>query len=512
MNVGWCGRAQPWSSTDASAGFPRWPGALTPDQGCTHRSGRGAPPHAARVADRYDAGLDAAEPHSATAGDPSGTSTSAPTVRFVVNPGTAQVASLSLPDLRQSVDEAVDAALGVASGTVANLTAAGGSLSEIAISSGSTRDDVIAAIRQGLPGTLQTSAAGRALARRIADTHGPIDADTLKLPVTTGGGAATQTIDLTLTSVRTLLGIGSRDLRAKLADGISLTALADARGIGHDDLITAIEKDLPAETPGWSDVSTLAAQIADGTEGQPVGDTPPTWPVAGPGSSGSRTPVQRFTVNPGVAQVAALTADDVEASVLTALTGRLGLDADEVGAELDGGATLNAVAHVAGVSHDDLINAVRTALPGTASTSSVGTALAEQIARTPGRLTDAALRLPTGAGGADARQSFDTSLATVATLLGTRPDRLMHQLSRGASLDDLAENNGIAHDDLVAAIETDLPDETVGWADVSALAEQIAAATDSVPVSRRPDPWSARVHRSYGLEGHGWSPTGAWDW
>ena len=424
-------------------------------------------------------------------------------VRFVVNPGTAEVAALNLADLRTSVQDAVATRLGVGTDDVAAASEAGQSLNEQADLTGVGREELLTSIRQALPGTLRSSAVGLALARRIANTTGPLTDQTLALHVTTGGEAATRSIDVTLATTADLLGLSTGDLTGRLARGSSLTDVADAQGVSRTDLLAAVREDLPVDTPGWRDLDTLAAQLVDTIGATPLAESSPLHrrpaltsaaaltstaaltAVAGWDAAGTAPTVQRFTVNQSLAEATDLSLPQIRAAVYEAVAARLGTGTDDVVSAAAQGTSLADLADITGTGRDDVLATVQQALPGGLATSDVGRLIAERIVASPGALTEDTLTLPLTTGGRAATRTVDLTLDTTAGLLGVSDRDLTGQLARGASLAGLADAAGIDRADLLAAVSADLPAGSASdWDDPDLLAAQIVESGTSAPVEQ----------------------------
>jgi len=404
----------------------------------------------------------------------------APALRFTVNPGAAEASALSLPDVRDAVHAAVASRLGTGTDDVAAAVRDGRSLADLADVTGTSRDDLLAAVQQALPGSLRTSTVGRALAQRIAGTVGPLTDRTLDLPVTAGGPAATRTVTLTLDATAATLGLSRHDLTAQLAGGTSLDDLADARGVDHTDLRAAVRTDLPADLPGWSDPDTLVAQVA--TARYPAVDAGAA-PRSGPGPAAPPfgEPVQRFTVSPDLAEVPGIDLPDLQRAVTTAVAARLGTGTVDLASAAASGYTLDDMADITGTSRDDLLATVQRQLPGSLASSTAGRAIAERITATAGPITPQALDLPVTTPGLDTR-AVTVTLSGTAGLLGVGAADLTATLAAGGSLGGLADARGIGRDDLLAAVRADLPADTPGWTDPDALAAQLAGTTTSSTV------------------------------
>jgi uncharacterized protein YidB (DUF937 family) len=391
---------------------------------------------------------------------------SAPAQQFIVSHGTAELAAMSPEAVAGSVINAVSPLLGMSASDVTTGLDAGQSLSDLAATTGTSHGDLVNAIRSALPDLhdpiLQTAAA-----EQLAENAGPLDTSALQVAPSSGGDE-TQVLALSLSTTANLLGLTPTDLMARLSQGASLNSVADSRGISHTDLITAVQSDLPPQTPGWTDRAALAEQIAADTT------SATEMPTTG----------QRFTFDLGSGpQTMTLSLDNT--------ANLLGATSDSLMLALSQGFTLNDIADGAGVAHNDLINALSTDLPSWAPNWIDANALAEQLAATSRSATiEAPAVAPTSGqqftvdpGTGTGPQTLTVSLDATAALLSTTTTDLMAQLSAGTSLNTIADGLSVSHSDLIDALVTDLPTRTSGWTDVNALAEQLAAATDSTTLT-----------------------------
>jgi len=447
--------------------------------------GDGGRSHAGTVATRHDSwswGPGATGATGSTGG--SGATSTVARQRFSVDPGIAAAAAMSPEDVGTSVVDVVSGMLGLDPADLASRLQYGETLDDVADSTGTSRDDLHGIVRAALPDTLTDPAQADALAGQISAAAWPLTGDTFQLAAHLG---AARTVDTPLTAVATLLGTSVADLSTQLTGGTSLATLADAAGVSHDDLVTAISADLPTTDPAWPDVTALAEQVAAGTDSTVT----PTAPApTGHHHHGRRAAdVQRFSVTPPAAPVPTVAPDDVSGPVVDAVAGMLALPAEDVTARLTAGETLDDVAAGADFSHEDLVAVVRAALPEDLAAAltdpAQATALAGQIATATWPLTPDSLVVPPAA---PERRAVDSPLTAVATLLGTTPADLSTQLTQGASLAGLAGTAGVSHSDLITAITADLPFSVPGWTDRTALAEQIAGTTDSTATPPATDP------------------------
>ena len=80
-------------------------------------------------------------------------------------------------------------------------------------------------------------------------------------------------------------------------------------------------------------------------------------------------------------------------------------------------------------------------------------------------------------------------MAPVAKALGMSADDVRSQLRGGQSLNDLAESNGLSHDDLIAAIKAGLPRDATGTRAASATASAAAASATSATAATTAASW-----------------------
>ena len=74
-----------------------------------------------------------------------------------------------------------------------------------------------------------------------------------------------------------------------------------------------------------------------------------------------------------------------------------------------------------------------------------------------------------------AREAHGGPLASVSSLLGTDVEKLQSELSAGKSLDDIATEKGVSHEDLIAALQAGMPADAPSGADATQALEQLAA-------------------------------------
>jgi len=250
----------------------------------------------------------------------------------------------------------------------------------------------------------------------------------------------------------------------QLSQGASLYSIADGMGVAHGDVVNALESDLPAQTPGWTDVTSLADKIASATN---------TVTIAPPPSS-----AQQFTLDNGFGPQTLTMSLDATAHLLSTTSSDLML-------QLSRGTSLYTIADAQGVAHGDVVTALESDLPAQTPGWTDVTALADKIASSTGSVTIAPPQSGTqqfALNNAFGPQTMTIPLDATASLLSTTPGDLMNQLSQGATLYSIADAQGVARGDLVTALEADLPAQTPGWTDIAALADQIAS-TSTGPVA-----------------------------
>ncbi|WP_432564844.1 hypothetical protein [Kineococcus sp. SYSU DK003] len=73
------------------------------------------------------------------------------------------------------------------------------------------------------------------------------------------------------------------------------------------------------------------------------------------------------------------------------------------------------------------------------------------------------------------REAQGGPLASVSSLLGSSVEDLRAELASGVSLDDIAEERGVSHDDLIAALEAGMPADAPAGVDPTQVLERMAA-------------------------------------
>jgi len=135
-------------------------------------------------------------------------------------------------------------ALGMDVKQVVSALQGGKSLDDLAQKQGVSHDDLVAAIKAGLPQRLQQSDRADQIAESIATRTGPppraqaADDDATSAQAVTGvlGSSLNVTQKATLDGLSSLLGTTSQDLLSSLQSGTSLADLVDAKGVDRGSL------------------------------------------------------------------------------------------------------------------------------------------------------------------------------------------------------------------------------------------------------------------------------------
>jgi uncharacterized protein YidB (DUF937 family) len=194
----------------------------------------------------------------------------------------------------------------------------------------------------------------------------------------------------------------------------------------------------------------------------------------------------------------------------------LGMSASDLRTALRGGQSLSSIASSKGVSQDQLVAAMSTAIqqanPGMSAdrATNVATAIATRtppagggpggaVAPPPG--TDAAGQTgPAGAGHGHHHRhhAMAAAMQAAATTLGLSADQLASSLKSGQSLSALASSKGVSQDDLVKSISAALQQADT---DLSAdQATQIATGlATAVPQSQSWQPAGGGVTSTFGV-------------
>ncbi len=147
-----------------------------------------------------------------------------------------------------------------------------------------------------------------------------------------------------------------------------------------------------------------------------------------------------------------------------AVSGLLGMSADDIASAVQSGKSLDDLASAAGVSHEDLVAALKAGAPQELQGSSRLDAMVEDIASHkgmpmggPGGPGGPPPGPPPGASGVmsgELTNSQQTMLEQLSSLLGTTSDELATSLQSGTSLADLLGDKGVSLGQLASALES----------------------------------------------------------
>jgi uncharacterized protein YidB (DUF937 family) len=156
------------------------------------------------------------------------------------------------------------------------------------------------------------------------------------------------------------LGMSQDDLKSAFDSGETLESLAESKGISKDDLIKAMASAIKDGDSGLTTDAATSIATRMATQGPPP---PPPGGMGGPGGPGG--PGGEGGRGGGTGKVAM----DTAASTL-------GMTTSELFSSLQDGSTLADVASSKGISEDDLVTAITTALESADPTASADTAKA----------------------------------------------------------------------------------------------------------------------------------------
>jgi uncharacterized protein YidB (DUF937 family) len=171
-----------------------------------------------------------------------------------------------------------------------------------------------------------------------------------------------------------LLGMSASDLRTAMQSGQSLSQIASSKGVGQDQLIAAMSTAIQQANPGMSADRATSVATAIATRTPQVG-------TAGASGATDQAAASAF----GATQAAGTGATHGQhyhhhamAAGMQAAAQTLGVSTDELTSSLKSGQSLTSLASSKGVSQDDLITAISTALQQ--SDTSLSSDQASQIA------------------------------------------------------------------------------------------------------------------------------------
>ena len=175
-----------------------------------------------------------------------------------------------------------------------------------------------------------------------------------------------------------LLGMSVSDLRSALQSGKSLADIASSKGISQDKLTAAMAAAIQQANPSVSSEQATKVATAIATRTPPAGGPPPdaTQGTDSTQSASGTTATQGHHHR-----------HHAGGAAMDAAAKALGMSTTDLMSSLQSGQSLTSIAKTKGVSQDDLVKTMATALQGADSnlTADQATQLATQMAtRTPG--------------------------------------------------------------------------------------------------------------------------------
>ncbi len=154
--------------------------------------------------------------------------------------------------------------------------------------------------------------------------------------------------------------------------------------------------------------------------------------------------------------VAAASQQHHRKSPFDAVSSLLGMSADDIRAAVKNGTSLDNLAKSKGVSHADLVAALKAGAPPRAQQDPNFDANIEKLTQATGNLRGwgGHLHHDGGAAASSASTAQQSGLSVVSSLLGTSPDDLLAELNSGTSLSSLLDAKGISVDQLGSALQS----------------------------------------------------------
>ena len=184
-------------------------------------------------------------------------------------------------------------------------------------------------------------------------------------------GSAQQRPHPAMDAAAKLLGMSASDLRSAMQSGQSLATIASSKGISQDALTSAMASAIEEANPTISADQATKVATSIATRTPPAGDPDSAQGTSGTQAAGGHNHHHRHG----------------GAAAMDAAASTLGMSATDLASSLQSGQSLATIAKSKGVSLDDLVKAMATALQGTDSnlSSEQATSIATQMAnRTPG--------------------------------------------------------------------------------------------------------------------------------
>ena len=140
-----------------------------------------------------------------------------------------------------------------------------------------------------------------------------------------------------------------------------------------------------------------------------------------------------------------------------AVSSVLGMSADEIASQVQSGKSLDDLATDKGVSHEDLVAALKAGAPQGAKDSGKLDEMIEKLASRKG--VQGPMGPPPGGmgglmGGGKLSGSQQSMLDSLSELLDISSEELQEELTSGTSLTDLLQDRGVSMDDLASAVQS----------------------------------------------------------
>jgi lambda repressor-like predicted transcriptional regulator len=155
-------------------------------------------------------------------------------------------------------------------------------------------------------------------------------------------------------AVSSLLGLSAKDIAKQVASGKSLDDLAKAKGVSHEDLVSALKSGMPDDLKGSTQADAIAETIA----------TQQGMPTQGPGGPPPSGPPLMSSLN-GIGQSSGVLSGNLTSSqqdMLDSLSSALGTDSTSLLDELQSGTSLSDLVKSKGIDISTLANVLQNGL------------------------------------------------------------------------------------------------------------------------------------------------------
>lgn len=157
------------------------------------------------------------------------------------------------------------------------------------------------------------------------------------------------------------LGISTSDLGAALRSGQSLASIASSKGVSQDALVGAMAAAIQEANPGISADQASKVATAIATRTPPSGGTPPAGSQSAAASGASSDPTQA-TGGATAASGRHHHGHHALAAGMDAAAKTLGMTTSDLVSSLQSGQSIASIASAKGVSQDDVVKAISSAL------------------------------------------------------------------------------------------------------------------------------------------------------